>query len=142
MLCRLPFLVFLTLAAVPARAADAPIAPVLQNCVKCHNPAKASGKLDLTTSQTATKRKEPALIPGEPEKSLLFDRVSGREMPPDEPLSDKEIEIVRLWIKDGAKWPDGLQAPKDMQRAGADWWSLQPIHRPPIPQIRNPKSEI
>src|SRR5260221_10635001 len=116
-----------------ACAADAPITPVLQKCVACHNATKLSGKLDLTTRKAALERKTQVLVAGKPDQSVLFERVAGREMPPDEPLSEKEIDVVQAWIKDGAKWPAGLQVTKDAQRAGPDWRSLQPLRRPPGP---------
>ncbi|MFL5339661.1 MAG: DUF1553 domain-containing protein [Gemmataceae bacterium] len=121
--------------AMPGARADGPAA-VLQKCVKCHNGDKLAGGLDLGSRPKALSGGDsgPALVPGDAAKSLLFKQVSTRKMPPKEPLVDADVEVVRRWIADGAKWPT-LTAPKGEQRAGADWWSLQPVRRPAVPRI-------
>lgn len=57
-------------------------------------------------------------------------------------------EIVRQWIADGAKWGtdpiDPFRSSK-VDRAGYDWWSLQPIAQPDLPWVDNtdwPQNEI
>ena len=46
----------------------------------------------------------PAVIPGEPEKSSLYLGVSTYDMPRDgNRLTDAEIELIRLWILQGAQ---------------------------------------
>ncbi|HEV3022250.1 MAG TPA: DUF1549 domain-containing protein, partial [Pirellulales bacterium] len=54
-------------------------------------------------------------------------------------LTAAEKDLLRTWIADGAKWGNG---PIDWlklttaSRAGVDWWSLQPIVAPPIPNLK------
>src|SRR5262249_19553756 len=46
--------------------------------------------------------------------------------------------ILRQWIDAGAPWPGGELRPvaaADGGRAGADWWSLQPVRRPAVPAV-------
>jgi hypothetical protein len=49
------------------------------------------------------------VVPGEPEASLLLDKVSndppvcGDLMPPANPLDDQQIERIRSWIAEGAQ---------------------------------------
>ena len=46
------------------------------------------------------------VLPESPQLSGLMDRLIGDEvdrMPPDQPLPEADIELIRLWILDGAK---------------------------------------
>ncbi|MEZ6065607.1 MAG: DUF1549 domain-containing protein [Planctomycetaceae bacterium] len=58
-------------------------------------------------------------------------------MPPDRPpLSVDEKAVLRRWIAAGAPWAEQTIDPylaSTDRRAGYDWWSLQPITRPPLP---------
>src|SRR5262249_3747646 len=61
---------------------------------------------------------------------------------PKKPLSAAEKTLLKDWIAGGAKWgvdPIDPFAVTTEKKAGRDWWSLQPIKRPSIP---NPKSKI
>src|SRR5712691_10992136 len=56
------------------------VAPILKkNCLSCHNSAKARGGLDLTTHDSTLTGgdKGPALVPGDPAKSLLVKMIRG-----------------------------------------------------------------
>ncbi|MCE9555133.1 MAG: DUF1553 domain-containing protein [Planctomycetes bacterium] len=132
-----------------AKAADfdGQVAPLLtQRCLTCHNAAEAKGELNLSTLKTALAGGEsgPAIVPGNPEASYLLQRVREGEMPPRKkgiPLSPAEIETLTAWVKSGAPWPKGrvlseLDVTTD-KRAGKDWWSLQPVKRPAVPEIKS-----
>ena len=101
---------------------------IVTRCLVCHGRAR-KGELDLRTRQGALTGGEtgPVIEPGQPNKSLLFDHVYNEEMPPKQPLSDDEVDILELWIREGAYYPD---FPLDLfsittdKRAGYDWWSL------------------
>src|SRR6185436_13948457 len=58
----------------------AAILPLLQtNCQGCHQPAKASGKLDLTSFKNmlaAGESGSAALVPGKPDESYLLDQIT------------------------------------------------------------------
>jgi len=46
-------------------------------------------------------------------------------MPPEgDRLSAAEIDLLKVWIDQGARWPDELAG--DVQDR-ADWWSLRPL---------------
>jgi len=52
----------------------------------------------------------PAVVPGDPAKSLLLKRVAHanpkRRMPKEgEPLTAEQIADLTRWIRDGAHWP-------------------------------------
>ena len=86
--------------------------PVLeQKCYTCHNPAKAKGKLDLTTKQSILKggKTGDLIVSGKPLESLLIKRIhlpetDKKHMPPrnKEQLTETETEILYYWIKTGA----------------------------------------
>ena len=60
-------------------------------------------------------------------------------MPPGAPLSEAEIEVLRLWIDEGAIWPNlrsglpGRDAPSEEPR----WWSLRPVGLAKLPDVGN-----
>lgn len=119
---------------------DKAIAPLLASrCLDCHSGADAKGKLDLSTLKGFTRggKGGPAVVPGKPVDSLLWQRVDAEEMPPKHPLPDNERTLLRAWIEQGAKWGSDPIDPyryTTAHRAGHDWWSLQPLKRPTPPQ--------
>ena len=55
----------------------------------------------------------PLLVAGKSAESLLVQRIAGlgteKRMPlEDDPLTDEQIGLIRAWIDQGAKWPDGV----------------------------------
>ena len=84
---------------------------------------------------------DPAIVPGNAEESPLIAAINyeSLEMPPDEKLSDAEIEILTTWVKLGAPWPGGdnavVSTPKKSKITNEDraWWAYQPVkdHAPP-----------
>ncbi len=131
----------------PAVVFDREIAPLLvRRCLDCHSGAEKKGMLDLSRAESATKGGESGavLVPGKAAESLLWQRVRDGEMPPKKPLPKEEIELLRRWIDSGAKWGTSPIAPfafTTNARAGYDWWSLQPVKRPAVPETQNSKSE-
>jgi mono/diheme cytochrome c family protein len=102
------------LAGVTAPAADAKkvtyeddVLPIFRdNCLKCHNPDKLKGDLDLTSFSAVVKGggSGATLNSGDPDGSLLFKSITHAEepeMPPKAKLSDKEIATIRQWIAGG-----------------------------------------
>jgi hypothetical protein len=119
--------------------------PVLRQCVTCHAGAAPMGGLDLTRREGALKggTSGPALVPGRASASALYRMVAARKMPPGRPLPGAQVEAFRRWIDAGAEWPaGGLAAAAPPQRAGPDWWSLQPVRRVPVPRVRDPAARI
>ncbi len=125
------------------------IAPLLlKHCVECHNPANPSGGLNLTTIDGLTKggNSGDALQPGDSQSSYLLERIVDGEMPPkvkgvSQKLAQREAEWIRTWIDKGANWPQqrtlDLFERTNEVRAGRDWWSLQPVRRPPLPILHS-----
>jgi hypothetical protein len=120
------------------------VAPILrQRCVTCHNPTKARGGLDLTTGEGLQKggEKGPVVVSGNPAKSLLFEVVNGPKprMPKQGPkLTADEVADLKKWIDEGAKWPKSVTlVDVTKNRAGPDWWSLQPLTLPDIAVVKD-----
>lgn len=85
-------------------------------CFFCHSGNVTEGKLDMSTYEKLMKggKRGQPIIPGKSAESLLV-KLAGRTerpiMPPrsenDEPLSPKELALIKLWIDQGAKPPTG-----------------------------------
>jgi mono/diheme cytochrome c family protein len=106
-----------------ARAVDfeKEVYPMLkESCFSCHGPEKQKGKYRCDTKAGAFKDTDygPTIVPGKSEKSALIHMVCGlideMLMPPpsdkkgqSEPLTKEQIGILRAWIDQGAKWPEG-----------------------------------
>ncbi len=125
-LSRCSFAVLLALGS--AHAADISfsnqIAPLLtEKCVECHRLAKAKGGYRLDTFEALNKpgdSDEKPLVASKPNASglykLLVTDVDDDRMPRKaDPLSKAEIELIKRWISDGAKF-DG----KDPKRLLSD----------------------
>ncbi len=85
-----------------------------QNCYKCHGPDKQNGRLRLDVKAVvfSPDRDEPIIVPGDPNKSLLYRLINlpaddKKRMPKKaDPLSPEQIELIGDWINAGAVWPD------------------------------------
>ncbi|SNT35469.1 Cytochrome c, mono- and diheme variants [Granulicella rosea] len=119
------------------------VRPILATqCGTCHQ-ARSAGGLSLTSREALLKGGDsgPAIVPGDPDKSLLITAVhqtSELKMPPKGPkLSDEDIASLAQWIKMGAPWPasavavraEGKEITEDMRR----FWSFVPLKAPAIP---------
>jgi hypothetical protein len=124
---------------------DTRIAPVIaRHCLECHNSVDRKGSLDLSNHAAATTGGESGsvIVPGSADDSLLWEKISSGEMPPENknPLSASDTELLREWINSGAQWGaekiDRFRY-SSSERGGYDWWSLQPITRPQPPTVKN-----
>jgi hypothetical protein len=108
-----------------------------KRCLTCHNAQMKTAGLILSSLENALKggSKGPALVPRKPDESLIWQRISAGQMPPANPLSAEEREVIRQWIESGAPWT-GVIGKAVRPRAGPDWWSLQPLRvsSPPDPE--------
>jgi hypothetical protein len=115
-------------------------------CLDCHSGDRPAGGLDLATRDGMLKGSEfgPVVEPGDPEASTLLAAVADGLMPPKQGdrLSPDQIAILERWIRSGANWSGGVLIPGSIttdRRAGLDWWSLQPVRRPAVPDIDRPE---
>lgn len=120
---------------------DERIAPVLvANCLECHRGVDPSGGLDLSTRESIIRGGDSgaALSTAQPNESLIWQRIADGEMPPESELSEHDKKSLLDWIGEGAPWgehPLDLWSTTTEKRAGYDWWSLQPIVDPPVPEV-------
>ena len=111
--------------ALPAFAAPAPkidfqrqVRPILSNaCFACHGPDKntrlADLRLDTKEGAFTTRANGTPIIPGKPESSLIYQRIThanaGLRMPPahtKKTLTTEQKETLRQWIAAGADWKE------------------------------------
>ncbi|MFO0905580.1 MAG: DUF1553 domain-containing protein [Pirellulales bacterium] len=117
------------------------VAPLLaRHCLRCHDASARKGELDLSRSAGVARGGDsgPAVVPDKLEDSPLWRRIADDEMPPNKPLSAAEKSLLKAWIEAGAKWDvdsiDRFQY-SSPERAGYDWWSLQPLGSPQPPTV-------
>lgn len=112
------------------------IKPILSNaCFRCHGPDGAERKgglrLDTAEGSRADLGGHFAIVPGKPEASELFIRITSTDsdlsMPPKgqgERLSPRDVELISTWIKQGANY--------------SRHWSYVKPSRPPLPAVADP----
>ncbi|HVT92124.1 MAG TPA: DUF1553 domain-containing protein [Bryobacteraceae bacterium] len=113
------------------------IRPILSDkCYACHGPDKGNRQAGLRLDVEETAKGKLAdgripVVPGEPEKSEVFRRISsdnkGIRMPPaysgHDKLSAHDIGLIRQWIAEGAPWQKH--------------WAYIPPVKPEIPASAN-----
>jgi hypothetical protein len=117
------------------------------HCFRCHEGANASSgyRLDLRAELLGETNGKPLVEVGHADKSRLIamvtGQVPGKRMPlKAEPLSSRQIDILRAWIDQGLVWDDAL-LPAVL---AADHWAFRPIAavKPPLVEnagwVRNP----
>ena len=129
------------------------IRPVLvERCYKCHSSETAKPKGGLRLDRRAGVfdggDSGAAVVSGKPDESLLMKALSWSgvvsEMPPDSKLPDRVIADFREWIARGAAFPADSTPVATKPRAvdveqGRGFWSFQPVHSVPAPQVSDPR---
>ncbi len=133
------------------------VRPVLiERCQKCHGAEKqkAGLRLDSRDALLAGGETGPAVVPGQPEQSLLIEALryapEGYQMPPDGKLPAETVAAFERWVAEGAVWSAGAPAsalsannPADEEQARqqvlarrGQHWSFQPLTDPAPPAVR------
>jgi hypothetical protein len=112
------------------------VRPILSDkCYGCHGPDAVAKKIPLRLDSEAAAKADlgggrHAVVDSDTAASQLVQRITSANkatrMPPAYSglkLSDDEIETLRLWIAQGAKWEKH--------------WSFIPPERPPLPNVSN-----
>lgn len=86
-------------------------------------------RLDVEEGLYSTRRSGPLIVPGKPDKSLLYQRIAAkdaaRRMPPPQAhktLKPEEIATIRRWIEAGAEWQEH--------------WAFRAPVRPAVPEVK------
>jgi len=106
------------------------VQPILaRRCYECHGDRKRpKGHLKLSdlASVFARDASEAAIVPGDPEASSVYQRIvlppeDLDVMPPeDAPLPAEEIETLRRWIAEGARWSQREGAAPEAEAVAPD----------------------
>jgi mono/diheme cytochrome c family protein len=107
------------------------IRPILSNtCFKCHGGEKVSNGLRLNSRENLLTGGDngPAIVPGNPEESLLIKAIRYSDehlkMPPNKRLSDEQIADFGRWVRTKAPWPNSVSLNKT---AAGRHWAFQPV---------------
>ena len=124
------------------------VRPILKvHCWQCHGETdELRGALDTRLARTLIRGGDSgaAIVPGDHEHSLLYQRVAAGEMPPGvKKLTPGEIDVVARWIDQGAhtvrEEPASLRPGQLVSDEERNHWSYRPICRPPVPKVQHPE---
>jgi mono/diheme cytochrome c family protein len=126
------------------------------HCFECHAESRKA-RLDFRTNDSLAQGgfSGPVVVPHEPEKSLLYQRITHadpkRAMPPMRPrLLDEDLALVKQWILDGGSLaavgeavPDELKTAETLARVPDRpitheerlYWAFQPPQRAALPVV-------
>lgn len=150
---------FLALAVPPGLRADEAedrelfvkqVRPLLEaHCLKCHSHAAGKSRGELMLDSLAAVKKGgatgPAVVPGQPGKSLLVQAIRYQhekmKMPPGGKLTDEQIAVLTRWVERGAPWPGGetiatVRPRGQITAADRKFWAFQPLNVTPPPANR------
>lgn len=124
------------------------IRPVLaQNCYACHTKTKVAGlQLDSRAAMLKGGDNGPALVPGDPDKSLLIQAIrqdKELKMPKGGKLKKEEIQAFVDWVKMGAPWPEAKAVTSTtgdkfhITPEQRSFWSFQPLKKADPPAVKN-----
>ncbi|NNF14264.1 MAG: DUF1549 domain-containing protein [Gemmatimonadetes bacterium] len=128
------------------------VRPILeQKCFSCHTDDERGGlRLDSRDRILQGGGRGPAVLPGNPEQSLLVAAIRHEsddlQMPRNgDPLSEAEIEGFVAWIQAGAEWAD-VAAPLAIPRRAVtaeerSHWSFKPLTHPEVPTVTSQWAE-
>ncbi len=103
-------------------------------CFKCHTDRKAGNELRVDRHEALLKggTSGPALLPGDPEKSLLIRAIrytsDDLKMPPDQKLPDAVIADFERWVRKGAVWPKDPEPKRERPRQ-EEHWAFRPLKK-------------
>src|SRR6185295_12895249 len=155
-------------AAQGAEFFESKVRPVLAaNCYDCHTDQRMGGlRVDSREALLKGGRSGPAIVPGDPDKSLLIEAVRQTgtlKMPKGGELRPDEVAALVEWIRGGAPWAEAPRPTATAAAAAATakpaatastyvikpeqraFWSFQPLHTPAAPAVSHqnwPKTDI
>src|SRR3954465_7555995 len=118
----------------------------VEHCYECHSAdaKKVKGGLLLDTRDGTLKGGDngPALVPGNPEKSLMIKAVrytdEDLQMPPKKKkLPAEKIADLEAWVKMGAPDPRIGKLSSIAPSSAKDHWAFKPVPQPEPPRVKN-----
>ncbi|WP_238381305.1 PSD1 and planctomycete cytochrome C domain-containing protein [Mariniblastus fucicola] len=109
------------------------------HCYECHAGTTEEGGLNLGVGTKAIEGGDSGKVihAGNARESLILDVVSGedRSMPPEgnEPLSEKQIMLLKAWIDQGANWPESADVVDPKMDLAKRHWAFQRLTQPAVP---------
>lgn len=124
---------------------------LVEACHKCHGAQQQKGGLRLDSAAALRQGGDsgPAIVPGEPQKSLLIQAINydpdGYQMPPTGKLSPESIAILTEWVRLGAPWPEETSSTAHVAVSShlserTPHWSFQPLQKVVPPATAFPDS--
>jgi len=120
------------------------VRPLLESrCIECHgaNNQKGGLRLDSKSGWQVGGDGGPVVEPGKPDESRLIHALKGSDgmtrMPPKDPLTAAEIDVLSRWIAEGAVDPrvgGPVKLGGTTVESAKRWWSFQPVRRPEVPK--------
>jgi hypothetical protein len=137
----------------PAQSAEffeTAVRPILvASCYDCHAEEQLGGlRLDSREAMLKGGTSGPAIVPGDPDRSLMIQAVrqtSDRlKMPKGGRLQPREVEALVEWVRTGAVWPAAAESTPAAPSVAAytiaperrAFWSFLPIRKPPVPAVK------
>ena len=122
------------------------IRPILADrCWECHRASgapKGGLRLESRESMLAGGDTGPAIVPKNPQSSLLIDAINygdTYQMPPKNRLPPDEIALLTKWVEIGTPWPKqksrpiGKKTDFDLEERKSRQWAWKPIQQPALP---------
>jgi cytochrome c553 len=126
------------------------VRPLLADrCYNCHSAdtnSQSGLRVDDRQGLVVGGNRGAAVIPGEPDKSLLIRAVRYQDdlkMPPKAQLTAEEIAILERWVAEGAVWPKAElpatvgERAEEYDRLRREHWAWQPLRETPPPAVQD-----
>ncbi len=111
-----------------------------EKCAGCHGAGQKTSGLSLSSRDDLIRggTRGPAIVPGDPVKSLLIvalEQETALKMPPGQHLSAETVAAFRRWIELGAPWTDEPAKPAPTWKFSMeDAWEFQPVKQARVPE--------
>jgi hypothetical protein len=125
------------------------VRPILaERCYECHSPdKKVKGGLRLDSREGWAEGGDsgPAIVPGEPDKSIFIEAIRwgnlDLQMPPKKKLTADELAVLEKWVKMGAPDPrTGATVAKKQSgmslEDGRKFWCYKQVEKPAVPEVK------
>lgn len=126
------------------------VRPILaEHCYKCHSIAEKTSKggliLDSRDGMLKGGDEGPAVVPGNPAKSLLLRAITYTDnelqMPPKKAggkIPEAKIKVLQDWVQMGAPAPVGAgDKLTGLSQKARDHWAFKPVVKPAVPEVKN-----